>query len=102
MSYKITHTYNWYKTNQEKYIIKTYHLNHIPFTFDEIPQIMQDDPEIINAADHQLIMTPEKFYQSSFYLIDEEAHPCLFPLDIENPEDMPPDMEYQIDKEDLV
>jgi hypothetical protein len=102
MSYRITHTYNWYKTDDEKYIIKTYHLNHVPFTFDEIPQIMQDDLEIIHEANHQLIMTPEKFFQYSFYLIDEEAHPCLFLLDIENPEDMPPDMEYGSSGEDLV
>jgi hypothetical protein len=31
-------------------------------------------------------MTPEIFYQKSFYLIDEEAHPMLFELDLENPE----------------
>lgn len=95
MSYKITHTYNWYDTKGEKYIIKTYHINHVAFTFDDIPQIMQDNPEVIHEANHQLIMTPEKFYKNSFYLIDEEAHPCLYELDIENPEDMPPDLEFQ-------
>jgi hypothetical protein len=47
---------------------------------------MQDNPEIIERADQQLTMTPEIFYQKSFYLIDEEAHPCLFEMDLENPE----------------
>ena len=47
---------------------------------------MQDDPEIIKRADEHLTYDAEFFYQKSFYLIDEEAHPCLFEMDIENPE----------------
>lgn len=86
MSYKITYTYNWYQTPEDKFIIKTYYISNIPFTFDEIPEISQNDPEIILKADQQLLMTPEIFYKKSFYLIDEEAHPCLFELDLENPE----------------
>jgi hypothetical protein len=84
--YKITYTYNWYQTPEDKFIIKTYYINNIPFTFDDIPEIAQDDPEIIAKAEQQLTMTPEIFYQKSFYLIDEECHPCLFQLDLENPE----------------
>ena len=86
MSYKITYSYNWYKTNNERFIIKTYHINSIPFTFEELPSIAQDDPEIIKRAEEQLTLSPEIFYQKSFYLIDEEAHPMIFDLDIENPE----------------
>lgn len=86
MKYKITYSYNWYTTDTERFIIKTYYINNIPFTFDEILKIMQDDPEIIAKAEQQLTMTPEIFYQKSFYLIDEEAHPILFELDLENPE----------------
>jgi hypothetical protein len=86
MKHKITYSYNWYKTDTERFIIKTYHINNIPFTFDELPSIIQDDPEIIERANEQLTMTPEIFYQKSFYLIDEEAHPCLFEMDIENPD----------------
>jgi len=86
MKYKITYSYNWYKVEGDKFIIKTYHINGIPFTFDDLPTIMQDDPEIIAKAEQQLIMTPEIFYQKSFYLIDEQCHPCLFELDLENPE----------------
>ena len=85
MKYKITYSYNWYNTDTERFIIKTYYINNIPFTFDEILKIMQDDPEIIAKAEQQLTMTPEIFYQKSFYLIDEEAHPILFELDLENP-----------------
>ena len=86
MSYKITYSYNWYKTNNERFIIKTYHINSIPFTFEELPSIAQDYPEIIKRAEEQLTLSPEIFYQKSFYLIDEEAHPMIFDLDLENPE----------------
>ena len=91
MSYKITYSYNWYQTDKDKFIIKTYYVNNIEFTFDELPLIMQDDPEIIERANEQLTMTPEIFYQKSFYLIDEEAHPMLFEVDLENPEALPVD-----------
>ena len=86
MKYKITQSYNWYETEDDKFIIKTYYINGIPFTFDELPEISQDDPEIISKANEQLTMTPEIFYLKSFYLIDEQAHPMLFELDLENPE----------------
>lgn len=91
MKYKITHSYNWYATDTERSIIKTYSINHIPFTFDNLADIVQDDPEVIKKANEQLTLTPEIFYLKSFYLIDEECHPCLFEVDLENPEDMPQD-----------
>lgn len=89
MKYKITYSYNWYETEVERFIIKTYYINSIPFAFDDISIIAQEDLEIIELANNQLLMTPEIFYQKSFYLIDEECHPMLFPVDIENPEDLP-------------
>jgi hypothetical protein len=86
MSFKITHTYNWYQTPEEKFIIKTFYFNYIPFTFDELTEIAKNDPEIIAEANQQLLMTPEIFFKKSFYLIDEEAHPLLFEMELENPE----------------
>lgn len=86
MSYKISHSYNWYETEDDKFIIKTYYINGIAFTFDELSEILQEDPDIISQANNNLIYNPEFFYLKSFYLIDEECHPCLFELDIENPE----------------
>jgi hypothetical protein len=100
MSYKITHSYNWYKTPEDRFLIRTYLINHIPFTFDEIPSIAQNDPEIIEKAELQLTYTPEIFYQKSFYLIDEEAHPLLFEMDLENPQDLP-DEDYEFIPQDL-
>jgi len=56
-----------------------------------LPTIVQEDPEIIEKAELQLTYTPEIFYKTSFYLIDEEAHPLLFEMDLENPQDLPED-----------
>jgi hypothetical protein len=100
MSYKITHSYNWYKTPEDRFLIRTYLINSIPFTFDELPSIAQNDPEIIEKAELQLTYTPEIFYQKSFYLIDEEAHPLLFEMDLENPQDLP-DEDYEFIPQDL-
>jgi hypothetical protein len=93
MKYKITHSYNWYEIEKEKFIIKTYHINGISFTFDEISKIFQDHPDIIDEANKNFTYTPEYFYLKSSYLIEEEAHPCFFNIDIENPEDLPEDLE---------
>ena len=100
MSYKITYSYNWYRTDNERFIIKTYHINSIPFTFDEILEESQNDPEIIKMAEEQLTLSPEILYQKSFYLIDEEAHPLLFEMDLENPQDLP-DEDYEFLPQDL-
>ena len=85
MKYKISSKYCFY--NNE--IVEMYFINNVPFTFEEIPQIMQDDPYIQIDAASNPEYTPEELYRTSFYLIDEECHPCLFPVDLENPEDMP-------------
>jgi hypothetical protein len=101
MSYKITHSFNWYETDTERSIIKTYSINHIPFTFDDLEDIIQDDSEVIKKANEQLTLTPEIFYLKSFYLIDEEAHPLLFEMDLENPQDLPEDI-MEFNEEDLM
>jgi hypothetical protein len=86
MKYKITCSYNWYETEGDRFIIKTYYINGIAFTFDELPSIVQQDPEIIAKADKGLTYDPDYFFLKSFYLIDEQAHPCLFEMELENPE----------------
>ena len=99
MSYKITHAYCWY--NDGSMIVKMYLINEIAFTFDELPEDSYTDPELIKLADQYRTYEPEDLYKNSFYLIDEEAHPCLFPVDLINPEDMPQDLEFEYGEEDL-
>jgi hypothetical protein len=43
-------------------------------------------------ADKQRSFEPEDLFKNSFYLIDEEAHPLLFEMDLENPQDLPEDI----------
>lgn len=99
MSYKITQAYCWY--DRGSMIVKMYFINNVPFTFDELPKSSFTDLDIIRLADQQKTFDPEDLFLSSFYLIDEEAHPLLFPMDLENPEDLPEDEYYQYGEEDL-
>ena len=99
MSYRITQAYCWY--NEGRMIVKMYVINHIPFTFDELPDGHLYDRDLIQLADQQLRFEPEDLYRNSFYLIDEEAHPCFFPVELENPEDLPDDLQFELDEEDL-
>ena len=89
MKYKITQAYCWY--NQCSMIVKMYFIQDIPFTFDELPEISISDPELIVIANKYYHYEPEDLFKNSFYLIDEEAHPCLFDVELENPQDMPCD-----------
>jgi hypothetical protein len=76
-----------------------YFIQDIPFTFDELPEGAIYDKELIEIANKYYHYEPEDLFKNSFYLIDEEAHPCLFDLELENPEDMPPDIEYEYKRE---
>jgi hypothetical protein len=83
-------------------IVKMYFINQVPFTFDELPDGHLQDEELRRLADNERSFEPEDLYRSSFYLIDEEVHPCMFPVELENPEDMPDDEVYYHDEEDLM
>jgi hypothetical protein len=80
-------------------IVKMYFIQDIPFTFDELPEGSIYDKELVEIANKYYHYEPEDLHKNSFYLIDEEAHPCIFDLDLENPEDMPPDIEYEYKRE---
>lgn len=99
MSYRIDTAYCWY--DDGSMIVKMYFINQVPFTFDELPDGHLQDEELKRLADKERSFEPDDLYRSSFYLIDEEAHPCMFPIQLENPEDMP-DMEFYHDEEDLM
>ena len=100
MSYRIDTAYCWY--NNGSMIVKMYFINQVPFTFDEMPDGHLEDDDLKRLADKERSYEPDDLYRSSFYLIDEEAHPCMFPVELENPEDMPDEMEYYYDEEDLM
>mgnify|MGYP006920581601 CR=1 FL=1 len=68
-----------------------YFINGIPFTFDDIPLIMQEDPYIQVEAQNNYEYTSEDMYRWSNYLIDEmflkqtrevTCLPCSFRTDV--------------------
>ena len=89
MKYRIDARYVWYDRGTK--IVLMYFIQNIPFTFDEVPDDGLNDLELIRLADDQKRWEPEDLFQSSFYLIDEECHPMLFELELENPEILPSD-----------
>jgi hypothetical protein len=88
MKYRITSHYCYH----EGIIVDMYFIHGIPFTFDDLPTVMQDDPYIQVEADGNIDYSAEEMYMWSNYLIMEECHPLLFELDLENPESLPQDL----------
>jgi hypothetical protein len=89
MKYRIDARYVWY--NRGSVIVLMYFINSLPFTFDDVPDSMMYDLELIELADKERRFEPEDLYQCSYYLILEEAHPLMFDVELENPEMLPVD-----------
>jgi len=87
MTYKITSHYCFHNGT----IVDMYFINGIPFTFDNITTIMEDDPYVIMEAKDNISYDSEDMYRWSNYLIMEECHPLIYELELENPEAMPRD-----------
>jgi hypothetical protein len=90
MKFKITTSYNYYSIpGEDRVIAKFYCINSIPFTFDELDKEEQETPRIIKLADDNYRYTAEQIFKYSNYLILEEAHPLVFNLELDNPEELP-------------
>jgi hypothetical protein len=89
MKYRIDAKYCWY--NKGTQLVLLYFINGVPFTFDELPEESLYDLDLIQVADKERRYDPEDLFHASFYLIDEECHPLLFELELENPEMLPSD-----------
>ena len=92
--YTINSTYCWYSdwVNEHERIVLMYLINGIPFTFDELEDLQktEDDLSMIKMiADYEQKYNTEDLYNNYAYLMQEEFHPLLFDLELENPEDLP-------------
>jgi hypothetical protein len=63
----------------------------MPYTFDFLPKIIEDDPEIVLDATASHVYTDDEVYWASYYLIQEEVHPLIFELELQNPNLLPAD-----------
>ena len=91
MKYHIDTKYAWYDTQEGSKVILVYFIQNVPFTFDELPEIARNFPEVVKSADENKRWSTDEMYRTSMYLMAEECHPMMFELELENPELLPTD-----------
>jgi len=74
---RITHNYCYL---DDCGIVNMWYIMGLPFTFEELPESIQQLPEVKLDADTSKKWTMEEIYKISDYLIAEECHPILFDL----------------------
>ena len=90
MGYTLSTCYRYYIIpNQPKEIIKVYCIEFIPYSFDILPEIAKNDPEICKEAERNYEISVEQMNRWSDYLITEQVHPLLFELELTNPQELP-------------
>ena len=90
MDYTITTCFRWLMfPKNKKEIVKIYTIEGFPFSFDRLPEIARNEPEIIREANEKMAIRIEQMSRWSNYLIAEEAHPFFFDLKLKNPEELP-------------
>lgn len=72
-------------------VVRMYFINGMPYTFDELPVIVQDHPAVQTEALQGRDWDDEDLYRISNYLMMEECHPLMFELEVDNPELLPQD-----------
>jgi len=91
MKYHIDTKYAWYDTQEGSKVILVYFIQNVPFTFDELPEIARNFPEVVKSADENKRWSTDEMYRASMYLMLEECHPMMHELELENPELLPVD-----------
>lgn len=88
MKYHLDIKYCWYNDTQ---LVLMYFINGIPYTFDDVEESLYFDAEIVEWANGNTKYDIEEMYKWSSYLIEEQCHPLLYELELENPELLPVD-----------
>ena len=71
--------------------VRMYFIQDMPYTFDELPQIIQDHPSVQSEALLGKDWDDEELYRTSSYLMAEECHPLVFNIQLDNPQLLPQD-----------
>jgi hypothetical protein len=91
MKYQLSTEYAWYDTKEGSKVILVYFIQNIPFTFDELPEIARNLPEVEQTANQNKRWSSEQMYKSSMYLMSEECHPMMYDIEVDKPELLPVD-----------
>lgn len=87
MKYILSQSYRFYMGE----VVRMYFIQGIPYTFDELPQIVQDHPSVQTEALQGQDYDDEDMFLASNYLISEACHPLMFEIEVDNPELLPQD-----------
>jgi len=91
MKYQLSTEYAWYDTKEGSKVILVYFIQNVPFTFDELPEIARNLPEVEQTANQNKRWSSEQMYQASMYLMTEECHPMMYDIEVDKPELLPVD-----------
>lgn len=71
-------------------IVLVYFLNGMPFVYDNIDDMSREDPYVKACADAEPTINIEHLTKNSEYLMMEELHPLLFPVELDEVSVLPP------------
>ena len=72
-------------------VVRMYFIQGLPYTFDELPKGVEEMPQIQTEALGSRDFDMEELYKVSSYLVEEEMHPLMFELPLDNPSMLPQD-----------
>ena len=87
MKYTLSQAYVFYLGQ----VVRMYFVQGLPYTFDELPKVIQDHPEIQAEALKYRDFDDDELYQVCNYLIMEECHPLMFEIEVDNSALLPVD-----------
>jgi hypothetical protein len=87
MKYTLSQTYCFYMGS----VVRMYFIQGVPYTFDELPLLVQDHPDVQAEALEGRDWDDEDLYRWSSYLMAEECHPLVFDVQLDNPALLPQD-----------
>lgn len=65
-------------------------MNGMPFVYDDITDEERGDPYVTALADSEPPLDIEQLTKNSEYLMIEEMHPLLFPVELDEVSVLPP------------
>jgi len=87
MKYTLSQSYSFYLGK----VVRMYFINGMPYTFDELPLLVQDHPDVQSEALEGRDWDDEEMFRISNYLMMEECHPLMYDIEVDNPALLPQD-----------